>query len=129
MTGPLGKPRADIRVVSVGVGEYPPKRPKPLSKMWFATKYIESVALLQKVMEINTQSMDQLRAIMFKDVPTIRINDSFPQPHMATDLFEHDMNKLNDLFIRGRESYAKVEQDLKKFFGLRSRHGNRRMAT
>jgi hypothetical protein len=25
------------------------------------------------------------------------------------------MTKLNDLFIRGRESYAKVEQDLKKF--------------
>jgi hypothetical protein len=115
VTGPLGKARADIRVVSVGVGEYPPRQPKRFSKMWFATRYIESVTLLQKVMEINTQSMDQLRAIMFKDVPTIRINESFPQPHMATDLFEHDMTKLNDLFIRGRESYAKVEQDLKKF--------------
>jgi uncharacterized protein len=34
---------------------------------------------------------------------------------MATDLFEHDMKKLNDLFIRGRESYAKIEPDLKKF--------------
>ncbi|GLR89795.1 patatin-like phospholipase family protein [Bradyrhizobium iriomotense] len=115
VTGPLGKARADIRVVSIGVGEYPPKLPKRFSKMWFATRYVESVTLLQKVMEINTQSMDQLRAIMFKDVPTIRINDSFPQPHMATDLFEHDMSKLNDLFIRGRESYAKAEQDLKTF--------------
>jgi hypothetical protein len=83
--------------------------------MWWATRYIESVTLLQRVMEINTQSMDQLRAIMFKDVPTIRINNSFPQPHMATDLFEHDMTKLNDLFIRGRESYAKAEQDLRTY--------------
>jgi len=116
VTGPLGKPRADIRVVSVGVGEYPPKPLKRFSKMWWAKKYApESVELMQKVMEINTQSMDQLRAIMFKDVPTIRVNDSFPEPHMATDLFEHDMKKLNALFIRGRESYAKVEQDLKKF--------------
>jgi patatin-like phospholipase/acyl hydrolase len=115
VTGPLGKARTDIRVVSVGVGEYPPRQPKRFSKMWWATRYLESVTLLQRVMEINTQSMDQLRAIMFKDVPTIRINESFPQPHMATDLFEHDMTKLNDLFIRGRESYAKVEQDLKKF--------------
>jgi predicted acylesterase/phospholipase RssA len=115
VTGPLGKARADIRVVSVGVGEYPPKKPKPLSKMWWATRYIESVTLLQRVMEINTQSMDQLRALMFKDVPTIRISESFPQPHMATDLFEHDLTKLNDLFIRGRESYAKVETDLKKY--------------
>ena len=114
VTGPLGKPRADVRVVSVGVGEYPPRLPKRFSKMWWATRYVESVTLLQRVMEINTQSMDQLRAIMFKEVPTIRINESFPQPHMATDLFEHDMGKLNDLFIRGRELYAKVEQDLKK---------------
>jgi uncharacterized protein len=115
VTGPLGKARADIRVVSIGVGEYPPRLPKKFSKMWWATRYVESVTLLQRVMEINTQSMDQLRAIMFKDVPTIRINESFPQPHMATDLFEHDMAKLNDLFIRGRESYSKVEQELKKF--------------
>jgi hypothetical protein len=83
--------------------------------MWWATRYVESVTPLQRVMEINTQSMDQLRAFMFKDVPTIRINESFPQPHMATDLFEHDMAKLNDLFIRGRESYAKVEPQLKTF--------------
>lgn len=116
VTGPLGKPRPNIRVVSVGVGEYPPKPLKRFSKMWLAKKYDpESVELMQKVMEINTQSMDQLRAIMFKDVPTMRVNDSFPEPHMATDLFEHDMKKLNDLFIRGRESYAKVEHDLKKF--------------
>jgi predicted acylesterase/phospholipase RssA len=115
VTGPLGKARADIRVVSIGVGEYPPRLPKRFSKMWWATRYLESVTLLQRVMEINTQSMDQLRAIMFKDVPTIRINESFPQPHMATDLFEHNMAKLNDLFIRGRESYAKVEQELKQF--------------
>jgi predicted acylesterase/phospholipase RssA len=116
VTGPLAKTRANVRVLSVGVGEYPPKPPKRFSKMWWATKYdAESVELMQKVMEINTQSMDQLRAIMFKDVPTIRINDSFPEPHMATNLFEHDLKKLNDLFIRGRESYAKVEQDLKNF--------------
>ncbi len=116
VTGPLGKAHADVRVVSVGVGEYPPKEPKRFSKLWAAKKIDpESVELMQKAMEINTQSMDQLRAIMFKNVPTIRINDSFPEPHMATDLFEHDKKKLNDLFIRGRESYAKVEQDLKNF--------------
>jgi patatin-like phospholipase/acyl hydrolase len=115
VTGPLGKARADIRVVSIGVGEYPPRLHKRFSKMWWATRYLESVTLLQRVMEINTQSMDQLRAIMFKDVPTIRINESFPQPHMATDLFEHNMEKLNDLFIRGRESYAKVEPQLRTF--------------
>ena len=52
-----------------------------------------SVQLLQKTMEINTQSMEQLRNILFKDVPTVRISDTFEQPEMATDLFEHNLHK------------------------------------
>jgi patatin-like phospholipase/acyl hydrolase len=113
--GPLAKQRADVRVVNIGVGEYPVKTPRRFSKMWWATRYLESVMLLQKTLEINTQSMDQLRTILFKDVPTIRISESYPQPEMATDLFEHDIEKLNVLFVRGRESYARVEPQLKPF--------------
>lgn len=112
--GPLAQPRDTVRVVSIGVGEYPAPKPRMFSKMWWA-RYLESVHLLQKTLEINTQSMDQLRAILFKDVPTIRINDAYTQPEMATDLFEHDTEKLNVLFVRGRESYAKAEQQLKSF--------------
>jgi patatin-like phospholipase/acyl hydrolase len=107
-----GQERANIRVVSVGVGEYPAPKPRMFSKMWWAG-FLQSVTLLQKTLEINTQSMDQLRAILFKDVQTIRISEAYTQPEMATDLFEHDMAKLNILFIRGRESYAKAEQQLK----------------
>jgi uncharacterized protein len=74
-----------------------------------------SVQLLQRTLEINTQSMEQLRAILFKDVPTIRISDAYTQPEMATDLFEHDLEKLNILWQRGRESFAKQEPTLKEF--------------
>jgi hypothetical protein len=59
--------------------------------------------------------MDQLRAILFKDIPTLRISDAFTQPEMATDLFEHDLDKLNILWQRGRESFAKQEAALKDF--------------
>ena len=110
--GPLGQERANVRVVSIGVGEYPAPKPRRFSKMWWAG-FLQSVTLLQKTLEINTQSMDQLRAILFKDVQTIRISEAYTQPEMATDLFEHDMAKLNMLFIRGRESYAKAEQKLR----------------
>jgi uncharacterized protein len=112
--GPLGKSRDNVRVVSIGVGEYPDPKPKMFSKMWWA-RYLQSVELLQKTLEINTQSMDQLRAILFRDVPTARISDAYTQPEMATDLFEHDTAKLNILFIRGRESYAKAEAQLKSY--------------
>jgi len=109
----LQVPREHIRAVSVGVGVYP--EPKPGIKMLLAKKYLISVQLLQKTLEINTQSMDQLRDILFKDVPTVRISDTFEKPEMATDLFEHNMDKLNILRQRGAESYASREPILKQY--------------
>jgi predicted acylesterase/phospholipase RssA len=110
---PLKVERANLRVVSVGVGAYP--EPKPGFKIRLAKKYLVSVRLLQKTLEINTQSMDQLRIILFKDVPTIRISDTFERPEMATDLFESNLQKLNILRQRGSESYATREAQLCEF--------------
>ena len=109
----LKRERKDIRLVSVGVGIYPD--PKPGLLMRLAKKYLISVQLLQKTLEINTQSMDQLRQILFNDVPTIRISDSYVTPEMATDLLEHDLKKLGVLFQRGRESFASREELLREF--------------
>ncbi len=109
----LGMKHSDLRVINVGVGIYP--EPKPSLKMKLAKKYIVSVQLLQKTLEINTQSMDQLRKILFKDVGTVRISDTFEQPEMATDLLEHNLDKLNILRQRGRESFALREQELRHF--------------
>lgn len=109
----LKLPPEHIRVLSVGVGVYP--APK---QSWFSTtkwaQMLMSVQLLQKTLEINTQSMDQLRHILFRHVPTVRISDTFDQPEMATDLFEHNMTKLNILRQRGSESFAKQEQALRQ---------------
>ena len=109
----LQSDRKDIRLVSVGVGVYPD--PKPSFLMRMAKKYLVSVQLLQKTLKINTQSMDQLRQILFHDIPTIRISDSYVTPEMATDLLEHDLNKLDILFQRGRESFAPREQQLREY--------------
>ncbi|MBK9028817.1 MAG: patatin-like phospholipase family protein [Propionivibrio sp.] len=109
----LKKERSDLRVVSVGVGVYP--EPKPSLMMRLAKRYLVSVQLLQKTLEINTQSMEQLRSILFKDVQTIRISDTFEKPDMATDLMEHNLEKLNVLRQRGSESFASRETDLKTF--------------
>jgi predicted acylesterase/phospholipase RssA len=110
----LKLPPEHIRVVSVGVGVYPSPTPSWFSTTKWAQKLM-SVQLLQKTLEINTQSMDQLRHVLFRHVPTVRINDVFEQPEMATDLFEHNMMKLNILRQRGSESFAKQEQALQQF--------------
>ncbi len=109
----LKRDRRDVRLVSVGVGVYPD--PKPSFLMRLAKKYLLSVQLLQKTLEINTQSMDELRKILFPDVPTIRISDTYADPEMATDLLEHDLKKLDILFQRGRQSFASREKQLYEY--------------
>jgi patatin-like phospholipase/acyl hydrolase len=111
----MNTPPERVRVVSVGVGEYPPPQKRVYHTEWWFKKIPILVPLLQKVMEINTQSMDQLTTILFKQIPTIRINDGFTEPKMATDLFEHNLSKLNILRTRGSESFAKNELRLKEF--------------
>lgn len=102
---------ANVRVVSVGVGEYPAPKKQILSVMRW-TKYLFTVRLLQKSLEINTQSMDQLRRVLFKHVATVRVSNAYTQPEMATDLFEHDLRKLDVLWQRGRESFEEYEPAL-----------------
>lgn len=112
-TNALGHRPEDLRVVSVGVGTYPEPSPPIWSKMRWA-RYLLSVQLLQKTLDINTSSMDQLRAILYDRVPTVRINGAYAQPEMATDLFEHDLDKLSILHQRGRDSFSAEEARLRQ---------------
>lgn len=114
----LDHPVSALRVVSIGVGHYPdPGRWKGR-----ALKVIPIVhplsQLLQKTLDINTTSMEQLRSILFRDISAVRINDRFDRPEMATDLMEHDLWKLNQLHKQGRESFAKHEADLRTLLSI-----------
>lgn len=100
----------DVRVISVGVGVY--AEPKPSWKMWLAKRYVASVQLLQKTLEINAQSMELLRTILFKNVKTVRVSDVCARPELACDFMESDLVKLNWLRQQGSDSYAKREQEI-----------------
>lgn len=103
----LGNDRARLRILNVGVGVYP--QPKNWLLSTLKRLPFTAIELLQKTLEINTQSMDQLRAVLFGDIQTLRISDTFERPEMATDLLEHDLGKLNLLRQRGRDSFAANE--------------------
>jgi hypothetical protein len=116
---PLKHEHRDLRVVSLGVGSYPePSFWKKVGRIrggWSLIRHGLNSDFLQKILGVNTCSMDVLRSILFKDVPTIRISDAFVEPEMATDLLEHDLTKLNRLVQKGRLSYAKHEAEIKEF--------------
>lgn len=112
-TESLGFARKDVRVVSIGVGEYPtPKLPAWSIRKWVSK--LPTVVFLQKTMEISTQSMDQLRKVLFRDVETVRIHAKYTQPEMATDMLEVDLDKLDLLWQRGRDCARDAEADLRK---------------
>lgn len=113
------KSYADLRVLSVGVGMYPepkhfitPRRAVEKVAKWCLG--FTALQLLQKTLDVNTTSMEQLRTVLFKEIQAVRINDTFQQPEMATDLLEANIEKLEMLYLRGWESYAAHEPALKK---------------
>jgi uncharacterized protein len=107
----------DVRVVSLGVGIYP----EPSKWTSWLARHFMPLQLLQKTLNVNTQSMDELRNILFRSVPTVRVNDTFAHPEMATDLMEHNLVKLDGLYQRGGESFAKHEAALRDFMGVPQR--------
>lgn len=115
----LEYPHDKLRVVSLGVGSYPTpsiwKRASRLISNYALMRHVPGSDFLQKVLGTNTNSMDVLRRVLFKDVPTIRISNAYPEPVMATDLMEHDMGKLNRLTQKGRLSFAEQESALSAF--------------
>jgi predicted patatin/cPLA2 family phospholipase len=119
--GPLGRKPADIRLVSIGVGMYPP-RERPLLHWsrfikWCPDRWLvpQLPEMVQKTMEVNTRSMELLQQLLYPKtvLPTVRINGEFHEPHMATDFLEHDLTKLNMLYERGAESFGRHEADLR----------------
>jgi patatin-like phospholipase/acyl hydrolase len=109
--GSLNIEPSRIRVLSLGVGTFP--EPKRITT-WFARKLL-SVQLLQKTLEINTNTMEQLRRVLFKDIATIRISDTFSNPDLAADLLENNPEKLEGLRQQGIESFFKQSSEHKAF--------------
>jgi patatin-like phospholipase/acyl hydrolase len=103
---PLQMAHGDLRVLSVGVGKYPEPK-KWINPRHFVTLLekiflgFTSLELLQKTLNVNTTSMEQLRSLLFKDIKTVRIDQAFTEPEMATHLLESNLKKLNLLYQRG----------------------------
>ncbi|VVD71873.1 patatin [Pandoraea aquatica] len=110
-TKALGYGHTDLRVVSLGVGNYP--EPPKYWHRWAIEKFF-LVRLLHKTLGINTHSLEQLAMLLCADVPMVRVSDSFTTPDMAADLMEHNIDKLKLLYRRGLESFGKYERQLEQ---------------
>jgi uncharacterized protein len=112
-TVPLAQPHASVRLISIGVGSYPPpkiyKRARRALRDIHLAMHACSSSFLQTLLDTNTRSMEIVSSFLFKDIPSVRIDDTFSEPDLATDLLEHDLKKLNRLTQKGRDSFRKQE--------------------
>lgn len=110
---------ADVTVVSVGVGTYPEPRKKLKARLlsWAGKAFVDA-ALVQRILNVNTTSMEHLASALFPTIRIVRINETFQKPEMATDFLESDVDKLNVLYQRGKDSFAAHEADLKLLLQL-----------
>jgi hypothetical protein len=103
----------NVRLLTLGVGHYPEPR-----RNWWGRRIqkFTPVHLLQKTLNVNANTTDILTRYLLPTVPQIRISDRFESPELATDFLETNLNKLNLLVQKGRESFSQRETELNKFF-------------
>jgi patatin-like phospholipase/acyl hydrolase len=106
----LGLTADQLRVLSIGVGDFP--EPRPGHFMALASRFVVTVELVQKVLRINAGAMNQLRSVIFPDVQTVRVSDTFTRPDLAVNLLTHELTVLNSLRTCGGESYARREAEI-----------------
>ncbi len=110
----FGIPRDQIVVLSVGVGEYNEPKRSALHQIMFK---LWPFYMIKKMLGANTNTIETLRLILFKDIACIRINEAFPNPEYETDLLESDPKKLLKIHTLGRKSFAKQETNAREKFG------------
>jgi hypothetical protein len=104
-----------IAVLSVGVGSYNEPKRSFFHQIVFRYWPFRHIA---KMFNISSKTIEQLRMLLFPDIPCVRVSESYPQAEYATDLLENDAAKLKILHSLGRESFAKYERDIRATLGI-----------
>ena len=109
--GPLRVPRAAVRIVSVGTGQFPARR-----------RLLNSVNLTRTIMTLlgtSSNTVTVIQKLLFRDVHMLRIDESFTD--IRTDFLESSDAKLKKIFQLGRRSFENHEAEIRRLFESRSR--------
>lgn len=109
--GPLGKTQSELRLLSVGVGEYREPRRSPVYE-FLLDRW--PFWLTRKTLSCNTHTLELVRSLLFKGIKCVRVSDTFAQRDYETDLLESDVTMLDKLFQLGRESFGSQEAQIRE---------------
>lgn len=108
--GPLKIKPEDVRLLSIGTGQFPER----FRLMTHAlTLFAPTITTL---LQTSSNTVEILQKLLFKEVNTLRINDTNSERRYRTDFIENNVSLLRQIFDLGRESFAAREDDLRMFF-------------
>lgn len=105
-TRAFGHSFEQLRVLSIGVGSYPDDRPRWLIRL---LRRLWPLGMLETTLSSNTNTLDELRTLLFPEIRTVRVDDSFTDDQYSTSLLESNVKKLRRIQDLGRESFARNE--------------------
>ncbi len=106
----LGKKDKEIKVLSIGVGEYPSKPVNLFTKLVESSKPIH---FFQTVLSSNNNAIEELRKIIFPTVKMVRCNRIYKGDQYATNFLESDTRKLATIKALGKEFYIENESAIR----------------
>jgi uncharacterized protein len=107
----LGKKDKEIKVLSIGVGEYPNKPINLVSKI---VESLRPIHFFQTVLSSNNNAMEGLRKIIFPTVDIFRCDSNYMDNQYATNFLESNGQKLAAIKALGKEFYRENEPAIKK---------------
>ena len=113
----LKKSEKDIRVLSIGVGNYPRKSTgfKESGVRIVSSIMGDPLALFETTIAANNNAIEELRKIIFRELSDFeRVNSSQTNKNYETNFLESDLKKLSLIQECGRESFREKEDNITK---------------
>ena len=105
----FGIPTHQIKVLSVGTGNYVEK---PIKGLMSVLKRFKMIKFIERIIMSSTNTNVILTKLLYKDIRQVRINNTYNEPEYGTNMVEADLDKLERLFQLGRSSYANQEIEI-----------------
>lgn len=102
----------DLSIISVGVGQY--EESPPLRAMFQGLWLLPAIKVMSIQMASSANYIHWMFHLTTRDAPCLRINDECVG--LKTNLMENNTRKLEQIFQKGRDSFAKHEDRLRQLF-------------
>lgn len=104
-------PDPQVRMLSLGTGTYPESF--PVYAFPQGALLIPTLKLISMQFSASANSTETVFNLLSKGIQTVRVNDTFAEPELATSLFEHRQPVLERLLSKGRQSFGRHEASIR----------------